>query len=150
MRPTKLLIMLLAGLVVLALPSCDIHTSDNGDFDGYWHLTRVDTLQTGNSCDMSGHRVFWGVQGALIEAVDHDNDSTHYGYLFYFTRDGESLRLYNAHCHMREEGDPVVEDPSVLSPLGINALDAQFNILTLNRNRMVLEDAQLRLSFRKQ
>lgn len=33
--------------VLLMFAACDIHTSDNGDLDGYWQLRSVDTLSTG-------------------------------------------------------------------------------------------------------
>ena len=33
----------------LTLASCELETSDNGKFDGFWHLERVDTLATGGS-----------------------------------------------------------------------------------------------------
>ncbi len=72
----------------LFLTSCDIETSDNGDLDGHWHLIRVDTLATGGSCNLSESRVFWGVQMRLIQAVDHDHDTGHYGYLFNFEHKG--------------------------------------------------------------
>ncbi|MDY2692200.1 MAG: lipocalin-like domain-containing protein, partial [Prevotella sp.] len=30
----------------MLVSSCDMETSDNGDFDGYWQLASVDTLAT--------------------------------------------------------------------------------------------------------
>ena len=30
--------------MLLMLAACDIHTSNNGDLDGYWQLSSVDTL----------------------------------------------------------------------------------------------------------
>lgn len=54
-------IIYLIAAISLVLSSCTIETSDNGDFDGFWHLERVDTLATGNYLDLSRERVFWGV-----------------------------------------------------------------------------------------
>jgi hypothetical protein len=144
----KYILLLLVGVIVSFL-SCDLHTSDNGDLDGYWHLVKVDTLSTGKSYDMSERRVFWGVQVNLIEAVDHDNDSTHYGYLFYFEKSDLFLKLFNAHKHDRPNGDILVEDVSAISSLGVNSLEDKFRIITLNHREMVLEDELLRLSFKK-
>ena len=141
---------LLLAVSCWLLVSCDIHTSGNGDLDGYWHLVKVDTLSTGNSLDMSGRRVFWGVQAHLVEAVDHDNDSSHYGYLFYFEKTSSYLTLYYAHRHNREAGDILIEDAAELSPLGVNDLNDKFKIITLNQGNMVLEDDLLRLTFKKQ
>ena len=36
-------------IVLMMFAACDIHTSDNGDLDGYWQLRSVDTLSTGCS-----------------------------------------------------------------------------------------------------
>ena len=133
----------------LFLIGCDVETSDNGKLDGYWHLTRVDTLATGVSSDLSGTRIFWGIQMNLIQAVDHDHDEGHYGYLFNFEHKDNILRLYNAHKHERRDGDPLVEDVEVLTSLGINALDAVFTIEKLSNNDMVLKDDMFRLWFEK-
>lgn len=50
-KKRSLIIMFLAFAVMgLLLPSsCTIEASDNGDFDGFWHLERVDTLTTGGN-----------------------------------------------------------------------------------------------------
>lgn len=133
----------------LFLTSCDIETSDNGDLDGHWHLIRVDTLATGGSCNLSESRVFWGVQMRLIQAVDHDHDTGHYGYLFNFEHKGQTLRLYNAHKHERAQGDLLVEDAKVLAPLGVNSLDDLFTVESLSSDEMVLKDNMLRLWFVK-
>ena len=131
----------------LLLASCDIETSDNGDLDGYWHLVRVDTLATGGNCDLSDTRVFWGIQMHLLQAIDHDHDAGHYGYLFNFDFTDHTLRLYNAHKHERADGDILVEDAEVLAPLGVNALDDLFTIERLGCDEMVLKDGMLRLWF---
>ena len=133
----------------LLFASCDIETSDNGLLDGYWHLVRVDTLETGNSSDLSDTRVFWGVQMNLLQAIDHDNDPGYYGYLFNFERQDKSLRIYNPHKHERADGDPVVDEIEVISPLGINALDNLFTINKLTKDEMILQDSFLRLWFKK-
>lgn len=144
----KHFLLLITGICLL-LTSCDIETSDNGDLDGYWHLVRVDTLATGVSRDLSDTRVFWGVEMRLLEVVDHDHDTGHYGYLFNFERKGQTLRLYNGHKHERAEGDILVENVETIAPLGINALDDLFTIETLNSSDMVLKDKVLRLWFKK-
>lgn len=133
----------------LLLTSCSIETSDNGDLDGYWHLVRVDTLATGTSSDLSEARVFWGVQLRLIEAFDHDHDTGHYGYLFNFEHQSQTLRLYNGHKHEREKGDLLVEDAATLAPLGISSLDDLFTVERLDGDDMVLRDDKLRLWFEK-
>ena len=84
---------LMGCVCLLAVSSCELYTSHNGDLDGYWHLIGVDTLSKGGYLDMSERLVFWGIQTNLVEAVDHDNDPTHYGYIFYFEKNDHSLRI---------------------------------------------------------
>lgn len=137
------------GIIISAfvLASCDIETSDNGPLDGYWHLTRVDTLSTGGACDFSSRRVFWGVQAGLLNVCDYDVAFD--GYLMHFENDGLTLRVFNPYTDDRKEGDVKVEDPELLAPLGINALDETFRIEVLSGKSMMLATDKLRLNFRK-
>ena len=79
--------------ICLVVNSCTIETSDNGDFDGFWHLERVDTLATGNYLDLSKERVFWGVQHKLIScaSITATNMYSFRGYYFRFEQTGDSL-----------------------------------------------------------
>lgn len=138
---------IIAVLAVSCLASCDLETSDNGDLDGFWHLVRVDTLTTGGVCDMSEKRVFWSVQAKLLNVTDYDKSSR--GYVFHFENSGSSLRVFEPYEDNRAEGDIKVEDPSVLSPFGINALEETFTIEGLSGSRMTLATEELRLSFKK-
>ena len=126
------------------LAACDIETSDNGDLDGFWQLTAVDTLATGGHADMRTEGVFWAVQGRLLQ-LKKDADC----YFCHFKHaDGlltmETLRLWS-----KEEQDPEVTDIADVQPYGVNAFDEQFKVITLTSGRMVLESSLLRLSFRK-
>lgn len=132
---------------LFAISSCSLETSDNGDLDGFWHLTRVDTIATGNACDMSGERVFWSVQMNLLNVTDYRTSS--YGYLLRFINENSTLRVYDPYTHDRPNGDVKVEDPAQLAPLGINSLDETFNIESLSSKRMILSTNELRLSFTK-
>ncbi len=134
-------------LMAVGLASCELETSDNGHLDGFWHLTRVDTLSTGGTTDLSAKRIFWGVQVRLLNVVDYDKSVK--GYFFRFENKGTTLRLYDAYEDNYKDGDFKVEDPSVLSPFGINALDETFTIENISNSRMTLATAELRLSFRK-
>lgn len=135
--------------VALLLSGCNLETSDNGDLDGYWHLVRVDSLATGQYADLSETRVFWGFQVRLLQAIDHDHDTSHYGYLFRFEHKGQTLRLYDGHKHDRANGDILVEDVGEITSLGINSLDDHFHVEQLSSDRMVLRDDVLRLWFEK-
>lgn len=141
---------LMGCVCLLAVSSCELYTSHNGDLDGYWHLIGVDTLSTGGYLDMTERLVFWGIQTNLVEAVDHDNDPTHYGYIFYFEKNDHSLRIFNAHKHDRPNGDIKLQDAAEIAPLGINSIDHVFEITYLNSDKMILVDEKLQLTFRKQ
>ena len=58
--------------MTMAATSCGdfIDTSDNGDLDGYWQLSQVDTLANGVQVDMTSSKVFWGVQGKFLTMLD--------------------------------------------------------------------------------
>lgn len=83
--------------ISLVLSSCTLETSNNGDFDGFWHLERVDTLATGNYLDLSKERVFWGVQHKLIScaSITPTNMYSFRGYYFRFEQTGDSLILHS-------------------------------------------------------
>ena len=137
----------LALLMAIGLVSCDLETSDNGDLDGYWHLTCVDTLSTGGTCDLSDRRIFWGVQVNLLNVADYDKSIK--GYFLRFKYEGSTLRLFDPYEDQDKEGDFQVEDPTVLSHFGINALDETFKIENISGSRMTLSTDELRLRFRK-
>ena len=140
-----------ASLLVLSLliGSCDLERSKNGYFDGYWHLTSVDTLSTGGRLDLSNDLIFWAVQLHLLNVVDQGRDSTHLGYLLYFRLSSTRLEVYEPYVNNKEEGDIKLKDPTPLKPFGINGLKDKFNIERLDKGYMELANDSLRLSFRK-
>lgn len=138
---------LITALAIYALSSCSIETSDNGDLDGFWHLTRVDTLSSGGVCDLSGKLVYWSIQMNLLNVTDYD--VSNYGYLLRFKDENSTLRVYDPYTHDRSNGDVKVENPASLAPFGINALDETFTIENLSGSRMTLATEELRLSFKK-
>lgn len=147
MNKKNIYMTMVAWLIMAVFASCDIETSDNGDLDGFWHLDRVDTLSTGGRTDLSNKYIFWSVQKDLINTVDrHDSAGD---YLFRFEHKGKTLRLYDPHVNDRMNGDPAVEDPAVLNPFGVNALDETFNVNKLTGSKMVLSTDELKLSFTK-
>ena len=60
----KLLYLLLLSLFLST--SCTLETSDNGDLDGFWQLSLIDTLSSQNSVDMRDSGYFWAVQHNLL------------------------------------------------------------------------------------
>ena len=149
----KLLYLLIAFLPFLT--SCDLETSDNGDFDGYWHLVGVDTLTNAKHKDLSQQRIFWAVQFHLIQLRGADRkDEGGNGREYYeqFKLEQSRLTLSNPHEKDREAGDPVITEGRLgeIRPYGINALTEHFDVLRLNKDEMILKSSTLQLQFRKQ
>ncbi len=144
----KKLIYILFACVLMV--SCELETSGNKEFDGFWQLRQVDTLETGGTKDMRESNIYWSVQGKLLEVrhvvnEEHEGD----GFLFRFQRDGSSLILSSPYRHYRHDPDEPVEDVEILKPYGIFHLEEAFYIETLNDDDMVLNNDVLRLYFRK-
>ena len=145
----------MAAFVLVALASCEIETSDNGDFDGFWHLERVDTLATGGTTDLSKKRVFWGVQYKLISVYDIDKEGT-FGYYLRFTQTRDKIVTKspyknNWHQDHGENGGDIpatVVNDSIRS-YGINYLREAFYKEKLKGDKMMLRSKMLRLYFTK-
>lgn len=143
---------LMAWVAVGMLTSCELHTSDNGKLDGFWHLERVDTLATGGQKDLSEQRVFWAIEAKLLNVRDSDHDSR--GFYFRFNQTADSLILtepydYGGHDDQEGGGDVPVTDVEVLAPYGINNLEEHYQKESLTGSRMTLKSKTLRLFFKK-
>lgn len=128
------------------LAACSLETSDNGDLDGQWHIEQIDTTSTSGSLDLSGQRRFWAFQTDLMTTTDYDKGGL---YVMRFSHSGKTLRVYDIHIDNRMEGDPAVEDASLMAPFGINSLDETFQVESLSGTRMVVSTDQLRIRLRK-
>lgn len=153
MTAKRLFNTILAAFVIVALASCEIETSDNGDFDGFWHLERVDTLATGGTLDLSKKRVFWGVQYKLISVYDIDKEGT-FGYYLRFKQTSDQIVTHtpyknNWHQDVENGGDHPIDDPKLLAPYGINNLEEEFVKEKLNGGQMILRSSTLRLKFKR-
>ena len=154
MATKGLLKTIIATLAIVSLASCEIETSDNGDFDGFWHLERVDTLATGGTCDLSKKRVFWGVQYKLISVYDTDKEGT-FGYYLRFTQTRDKIVTKSPYKNIwyqdngQDGGDIPVDDPTQLAPYGINNLEEEFVKEKLNGGQMILRSKTLRLKFKR-
>lgn len=144
---------ILATIALTTLASCEIETSDNGDFDGFWHLERVDTLATGGTTDLSKKRVFWGVQYKLISVYDIDKEGT-FGYYLRFKQTSDQIVTHtpyknNWHQDVENGGDHPIDDPTQLAPYGINNLEEEFVKEKLDGGQMILRSKTLRLKFKR-
>lgn len=145
MRKTMVYI-LLAACTMLA--SCNIVTSDNGDLDGLWQLTTMEDLQTGAVSDGRdvNNGLNWSFQSSLLVMRGADE------FIFSFEHADGLLKVYNPYFSGRfleAKDDTPVTDAAVLNVYGVCQLEEYFRILQLDNSSMLLESANMRLSFRK-
>lgn len=138
---------LLLAAAILPFISCELETSDNGDLDGFWHLTRIDTLATQGTRDMKQERIFWSFQKDLLKVDDKTGENS--SILLRFNHSGGNLTLSDPYIYDREAGDIKLDDVEPLRPFGINALTETFTTTSLSGSHMTLESPMLRLSFKK-
>ncbi len=144
----KILPFIIGSLFLIAgVSSCSLETDGTGGMEGYWHLVKVDTLETGGSADLSQRLFFWSFQVHLMEGVDRNNEHT--TILCRFEKDGNLLRLYDARIHNPGEGDPSITDLSLLSPFGLSDTEENFTIEQSSHSKMTLSNGILRLCFKK-
>lgn len=132
---------------MFCLSACELETSHNGKLDGWWLLTAVDTLQTGGHANVEAQQCTWAFQGRLLELRDVSGQRG--DYLLSFAQHGDDLLLSHPYLSARDSGDIAVQTPQPLHPYGIQNLSELFSIITIDRRRMVLTSASLRLYFRK-
>lgn len=134
-------------IAAFALASCTLETSDNGDFDGFWHLVSVDTLATGGTANYRDKQVFWAFQAKLYNMREYTTGKAVVGH---FQRQGDSLFITDVYENDRMEDDPAITDVADLKIYGVNALCEHFSIVSLSGGKMTLQSNTLKLSFKKQ
>ena len=130
----------------LLLCGCKMDTSHNGDLDGYWKLTSIDSLTLGITTDYTDRSIFWAVQKDLINVRDNAGGNE---YVFRFEQTDSSLTVYNGQLYDKLNGNVMVEEMLELAPFGINSQPAFFVIDHLSSRRMSIHDDLLRLNFKK-
>ena len=143
----KILYLLALGMMAV---SCELETSGNGNLDGYWQMSQVDTLETGGIADTRESLIYWGVQGNLIQ-IRYSENYVYLGegLLFRFDNKKSMLTLSSPVIHHLYETDEPVDDVEILKPYGIYHLEEKFSIELLDEDSMVLTNDVLRLHFRR-
>lgn len=134
---------LLLALAACLFAGCEVHTSDNGDLDGYWQMTQLDSLASGKIQNMKGSGIFYAVYVHLFQVQGAGNTVT-----FRFKHEGDSLFLSAPYVDYGLNDQPL-EDVSVLRPYGINNLEEKFCVEALSKDKMILKSKELRIYFRK-
>lgn len=138
-------IALFTAAMVFTSCGMDIETSGNGDLDGMWSLTQVDSTATGVSANVRELRLFWSVQHKLLQLRDYQEQNPMC--LLRFEKNGQQLTLSSPFLYNRDEGDQPIDDISVLAPYGINTMPETFQIQKLNSDKMVLKTDIVTLYF---
>ena len=133
---------------LLMLAACDIHTSNNGDLDGYWQLRSVDTLSTGGTCDMRDSLIFWSFQDKLMHMRDNYHERIRKVFMR-FNITGNVMTLTDPIIDLRDSSDIVLTDTTLLWHYGIHDVPETLKVVNLNSSTMILENRVLRLNLRK-
>lgn len=136
--------------IAISLSSCE--KSNNGDLDGMWYMTRIDSLPTGKSVDARATRISWSVQGKLMQVYNY-NDDTEYHHIIMsrFEKNDNKLIISDPFIYNRMEGDIFLTQDSLykLRPYGINSLPDTFIIEQLSDQKLQIADDIIRLYFDK-
>ena len=109
-------------------------------------MTHVDTLATGGILETTANRVYYAVQGKMLQMNATANGER---YIFRFTLNDNKLKIYDARINDREAGDVPVTNVDRLRPYGMSKLEELFVVEQLTSQRMILRSETLRLTFRK-
>ena len=131
----------------MGLTACDVEFSDNGDLDGFWQLSQVDTIQTGKMGDFRDKGLTWAFQGKILEV--RDVQKVHQDIILSFSHTDHTLRVYSPYLVDRENDDLRIEDQELLKPYGISMPEESFAIKELKSDKMILESGMFRLYFLK-
>lgn len=142
----KILFSLITILFTLASCGDLLEHSQNGELDGYWKLTTIDTLATGGQKSVSEQSLFMAVQGKILMLNDRNNGDE---YVFQFNHADGHLKIFDARQSNRGKGDPLLTDPEGLRPFGFNNLEEDFTVDEFTSGKLVINDGTLRLHFIK-
>lgn len=143
--------LLVAATTILAtlttFTSCDLETSSAaGDFNGLWHLIRIDTLATGGVLDLKNEKRFWAFQNKLMQG--DDKSGNHDIILMRFNQTKTMLTLHTPYLYDQNNGDFPLSESTLLKPYGINNIEEVFQVIKLRGNNMVLQSETLKLTFK--
>ena len=133
----------------MTLASCSLHSSDNGDLDGFWQLRTMELKATGEVLDIRESQVSWSFQGSILELRNILAADDYMDVICSFRHEGNELVVFDPYVSWREEGDIPIVDATPLHRYGIYQLEEHFKVLELNGDNMLLESQDVRLHFRR-
>lgn len=153
MKTLSYIPIIIAIVATMLFGSCTIETSDNGKLDGFWHLTKIEFMNTGETLDYSQKYRYWGVSFDLIRLQDLPENEAGIFFLR-FDYNGNTLRVYEPRsgasgASAGETVDTLLTSPLPLMEYGISSLDETFTIEKLNSSSMILSTNSYRLKFKR-
>lgn len=139
----------LSTLLVFLLTGCD-KVPMNGDLDGLWQLTTVQTGQ--NVRDVKSDHAYLSFQ---LHLTQWDHVGTRY--FAPFTHEGDSIFFHNfyhdsLHRSKADDNEKVTPEEmrdGAMDAWGIHSLNAHYRVRQLNGEALILEKADTTLFFRK-
>lgn len=133
------------------LVSCETTSSDNGELDNMWYLTRVDSLSCGKSVDYRPRHFLWSFQGTLLQTNCVDSVIMGLFYMSRFENKGSQLIVKSPFIYDRVHDDSLITENTLhrIRPYGINSLSDTFQIEKLHDDALVLKGNIVRLHFDK-
>jgi len=138
---------MMAFAALLGVASCDVESSNNGNFDGMWHITEIDTLATGGVYDLSLVRRFWNVDTHLLELRDYEGVVKFL--IARFELSSNRLIISRVYLYDREGGDPEITNEYFVQPYGMWQIPDTFDVEKLEHYKMTLKSKKYRIYFEK-
>ena len=140
--------MLLLGLSSAHFSSCT--RIDNGDLDGLWLITQVDSLQTGTSDNVRENVRTWSFQNNLMQFYNQKGenyDDWSMTMMGRFEHTNDMLIISDPFIYNRMEGNIhlTIDSVQYLAPHYINSLPDTFYIEQLTSKKMRIADDVVRL-----
>lgn len=148
MTMTKHKYLTTVALALMTLTACDIETSDNGDLDGFWLLSTVDTIGTGGRAMVEESVLTWSFQGRILE-LRQPGKGIAKNIICQFSHEGDSLHITHPYVLDRSKQDVMIDQPELLRPYGIGHTDEHYRVLGLDGGSMTLRNEEIVLKFRK-
>lgn len=134
----KILYIFLFAVVVSSCQKAD----DNGDLGGFWKLLKIEDFTSATTIDTKEYKRFWSIQLRVLATSSEDDNSYSYAYggKGRFQHVGDSLYVQMI----------TISPSSDLKKVGLyNPKDERFEIVHLNRDKMILRSDSALLEFRK-
>lgn len=126
--------------------------SNNGDLDGMWYMTQIDSISSGETFKMRDTGISWSFQGKLMQIGNHRSNSYwNNPIMCYFSVKGNQLEVHDPFIYDRMKGDKEITADSIhmLKPFGINNIPENFMIEKLSSSKLQINDDIIRISFEK-